>query len=65
MASEGGASRLAGWWNFHIDVTGFHRLSSSMRSGSTCGSRSATETSRISLPSEGSTSPTRPSGAGY
>jgi hypothetical protein len=47
MAREGGASRLTGWWNSHTDVTGFRRLSSSMRSGSTCGSRSATEMSRI------------------
>jgi len=37
---------------------------SSMLSGFTCASRSATETSRISLPSVGLISPTKPSGAG-
>src|SRR5260370_24384364 len=35
-----------------------------MRSGCTGAPRSATETSRIFLPSVGSTSPTKPSGAG-
>jgi hypothetical protein len=45
-------------------VTAFRRLSSSMPCGSTCVSRSATETSRISSPSAASTSATRPSGAG-
>jgi Cu+-exporting ATPase len=51
------------WQNFvgtiAVDTIGF-----SMRSGSTCASHSAIGTSRISSLSVGSTSPTKPSGAG-
>src|SRR5271169_372466 len=58
------AGRLTRWLKSHIAATPFRRLSSSMLSGSTCGSRSATGTSRISSPSVGSTSLMKPSAAG-
>src|SRR5882724_1467572 len=58
------AGRLSRWPNSHTAVTAFRRLSFSMLCGSTCASRSAIETSRISSPSAGSTSPMKRSGVG-
>jgi transposase-like protein len=51
MAWDEVAGRLTRWLTFPIAATIFRRLSSSMLCGCACASRSAIETSRISLPS--------------